>query len=157
MFADRGMVVTDIRPLDSVGSEAAALPRFRSELLTIIAALALAMAVVGLYGVVGYSVAQRTQEIGVRMALGARERDVLKMVLREGVLLACAGIIGGLAISIVATRVLAGLLYGIAPTDATSFSIASATTSVGGDDNTDLRHAGVPRRRTHDRVHRGQF
>ena len=123
---DRGMVVADVRPLDAVVADAAAQPRFRTVLLASIAALALAMAIVGLYGVVAYSVAQRTKEIGIHMALGARGADVLQMVLREGVALAAAGIAGGLAMSAAATRTLEGLMYGIAPTDAASYVLASA-------------------------------
>jgi predicted permease len=126
-IADRSMVVADVRPLDAIVLDAAAQPRFRSALLAVIALLALAMAVVGLYGVVAYSVAQRSQEIGVRMALGARERDVLQMVLGEGALMACAGIAGGIAISLAATRSLAGLLYGVAATDLGSYAAAAAS------------------------------
>jgi putative ABC transport system permease protein len=125
--ADRAMVVAEVRALESIVLEAAAQPRFRSELLIAIAALALAISAVGLYGVVAYSVAQRSQEIGVRMALGAQRFDVQLMVLREGVLIATGGIIAGVAISLAASRGLAGLLYGVAPTDAVSYGLASGS------------------------------
>jgi putative ABC transport system permease protein len=121
---DRDVVITDVRTLDSIVANAAAQPRFRTMLLCSIAGLALSMAVVGLYGVVAYSVSQRTNEIGIRMALGAHRGDVLAMVFREGLLLAVVGILGGLAAAIAATRTLSGLLYGIAPTDAVSFGVA---------------------------------
>jgi putative ABC transport system permease protein len=124
--ADHAMVVNNIRPLETIVSEAAAPPRFRTALLAVIALFAIAIAVVGLYGVVAYSVAQRSQEIGVRMALGARERDVLTMVLREGAVIAGAGIAGGVALALVATRSLAGLLYGVAATDISSYALAAA-------------------------------
>jgi putative ABC transport system permease protein len=121
---DRGFVVSAVKELDAIVSDQAAQPRFRTVLLGSIAGLALALAAVGLYGVVAYSVSQRTKEIGIRMALGAGGHDVLTMVLREGTLIAVAGIVAGSAIAYAATRILAGLLYGIAPTDLTSFVIA---------------------------------
>ena len=124
---DRGMVIADVRTLTSIVSDAAAQPRFRTLLLVAIAGLALSMATVGLYGVVSYSVSQRTREIGIRMALGAHRGDVLAMVLREGVLLAGAGILGGLVTALAVMRALASLLYGIAPTDAASFGFACAS------------------------------
>jgi putative ABC transport system permease protein len=127
---DRGIVISDLRPLDAIVSDAAAPPRFRTVLLAAVAGLALSMAIVGLYGVIAYSVAQRTKEIGIRMALGANRGEVLAMVLREGGVLAAAGLVGGLAIAAVVTRALSGLLYGIAPTDAASFVFASATLAV---------------------------
>jgi putative ABC transport system permease protein len=124
---DRGTVVSDVRPLDAIVSQAAAQPRFRTMLLGSMAALALAMAVLGLYGVIAYSVAQRTKEIGIHMALGAQRHAVLSMVLREGLTLAGAGVAAGLALSVVATRALRGLLYGIGSTDALSYVFAAAS------------------------------
>jgi predicted permease len=124
---DRNVVVTDVRTLDSIIANAAAQPRFRTLLLCSIAGIAVLMAVVGLYAVVAYSVSQRTSEIGIRMALGAKSSDVLAMVLREGLLLAIAGIMAGLVAAIAATRTLTGLLYGVAPTDVLSFGVASAS------------------------------
>jgi len=92
-------------------------PRFRTVLLGAFAALALLLAVIGLYGVLAQLVAQRTQEIGVRMALGARTTDVLGAMMREGMLLVMAGIALGLFGSRLATRSLTALLYGVKPTD----------------------------------------
>jgi putative ABC transport system permease protein len=123
---DRAIVLSDIKALDEIVSAAAAQPRFRTALLTAIAGLALLMASVGLYGVVAYSVAQRTREIGIRMALGADRSNVLHTMLREGLLLAVAGILCGLPAAYWATRILTGLLYGIEPTDLPSFGLASA-------------------------------
>ena len=104
----------------------AAQPRFRTVLLSAIAALAVTMAAVGLYGVVSYSVSPRTREIGIRLALGADAGDVLAMMLREGFWLGGAGVVCGIAAASVATRTLGGLLYGIEPTDFVSFGLASA-------------------------------
>ena len=83
------------------------------------------LAGIGLYGVMAYSVSQRTREIGIRMALGARQEGVLRMVMRQGLLLALLGIAAGLAISLAATPQLAPLLYGVSPTDPVSIAGAA--------------------------------
>jgi len=125
--ADPGAVVSDVRSLDDIVSDAASAPRFRTLLLGAMAALALAMAIVGLYGVMAHSVAQRTKEVGIHMALGARQSAVLWMVLREGLAVAGAGVAAGVALSVLATRLLRGLLYGVAPTDTVSYGVAAAS------------------------------
>jgi predicted permease len=122
--ADRNVVVSDLHPLDSVVWSAAAQPRFRAGLLAIIAGLAVVIGAIGLYGVIAYSVSQRTREIGIRMALGARSGDVLTMILREGLGLVAVGMSAGLVAALAASRILRGLLYGIASTDVTSFALA---------------------------------
>jgi predicted permease len=83
--------------------------------------LALLLAVIGIYGVVSYSVAQRTREIGVRMALGAKERDVLRLVLGEGLFVIAVGLALGLLLAIASTRVIVGFLYGVGATDQVTF------------------------------------
>src|SRR2546423_851713 len=83
--------------------------------------LALLLAAIGIYGVVSYSVAQRTREIGVRMALGAMENDVLRLVLGEGLLVIAVGLALGLLLAVAATRVIAGFLYGVGATDPLTF------------------------------------
>ena len=125
--ADPGAVVSDVRSLDEIVSDAASAPRFRTLLLGAMAALALAIAIVGLYGVMAHSVAQRTKEVGIHMALGARRSAVLWMVLREGLAVAGAGVAAGVALSVLSTRLLRGLLYGVAPTDMVSYGIAAAS------------------------------
>ena len=102
-------------------SAALAAPRFHSVLLSAFAALALTLAAVGMFGVMSYTVVQRTQEIGVRVALGARNTDVLGMVFGQGMLLVGLGIAIGVAGALALTRLLASLLFGIAPNDAATF------------------------------------
>jgi putative ABC transport system permease protein len=98
--------------------------RFNLVLLSAFAALAFALAVVGIYGVVSYAITQRTNEIGIRIALGAQPRDILWMVLREGGRLAFAGCLIGLAASLVLTRFMSHLLFGISARDPQTFAIA---------------------------------
>jgi putative ABC transport system permease protein len=99
--------------------------RFIVTLLGVMAALAATLAAFGIYSVISYSVTQRTQELGIRMALGAQPGDVLKLVLRQGILLALGGIAVGLAASLALTRVLSSLLFGVKPTDPLTFTIIS--------------------------------
>ena len=110
-------------------SQYMALPLFAAHttgvLLAVFGAIALLLATIGLSGVVSYSVSQRTNEIGVRMALGADRLDVLKLILRQGMRLTAIGILCGLALSFAATRVLADLLYGIKPADPLTFAVVS--------------------------------
>lgn len=98
-------------------------PRFNAFLLTLFAGLALLLTAIGLYGVMAYSVVQRTQEIGIRIALGARTGDVLKMVLRHGLILAAIGLVIGLGIAFALTRLMSAMLYGVTATDPLTFAI----------------------------------
>ncbi len=114
--------VVGIVTIEELLAESVAQPRFRTLLLGLFGGLALLLAAVGVYGVMAYSVARRTQEIGIRMALGAGRREVVRLVLRRGLRLAVLGIAVGLAGALAATRVLATLLFGITPTDAPTFA-----------------------------------
>jgi predicted permease len=123
---DKNQPVYSVRTLDSVLSESVAVPRFRTLLLGVFAGVALILAGVGIYGVISYAVSQRTQEIGIRMALGARATDVLKLVLKGGMMLVLIGVAIGLAGAFALTRLLTTLLFGVTPTDAATFATVSA-------------------------------
>ncbi len=118
---DKDQPVSNLRSMDEIVSEAVARQRFSMLLLGIFAALAVVLAAVGIYGVMSYSIAQRTREIGLRIALGAQKSDVLKMILRQGLRFVAAGLAIGLAASFVLTRVMASLLFGISATDPATF------------------------------------
>lgn len=119
---DRNLAISQVVTLDGVVSEANAQPRFEMMLLSIFAAVALVLAAVGIYGVISYSASRRTHEIGVRMSMGATRQDILLLVIRQGVWLAVAGSIAGLAGALLLSRLMAGLLYGVEPTDPLTFA-----------------------------------
>jgi putative ABC transport system permease protein len=115
-----GFPIYDVLSMESRVAEATAQARFSAVLLGIFAALALMLAAIGTYGVISFAVAQRTREIGVRVALGATTRDVVRLVVGQGMRLATIGIVFGLTAAIATTRVLRSLLYGVEPTDPTT-------------------------------------
>jgi putative ABC transport system permease protein len=127
---DPGIVVTAVKSLDDVVLDAAAQPRLRTLLTAGLATLTLLLAAVGLYGVISRSVTQRTNEFGIRMALGARSIDIVRMVVGEGMLLAGVGVALGSALGYVAARLFATLLFGITPTDVVSFTLAGGCSLV---------------------------
>jgi putative ABC transport system permease protein len=122
---DPELPVDRVYPLARVVAESVGEPRFRTLLLGLFAAIALVLAAVGLYGLISYSVTQRTREIGIRVALGARPRQVMLPVLREGLRLALLGMGLGLAGALVATRALAVFLFGVGTTDPLTFAAVS--------------------------------
>jgi putative ABC transport system permease protein len=122
---DKDQPVFDVRTMQEVRSMSVALYSFSSVMLAIFAGVALVLASIGIYGVMAFAVTQRTQEIGIRMALGARALDVLKLVVRNGMKLALLGIVIGLAGSWALTRFLAQMLVGVQPTDLLTFSVVS--------------------------------
>lgn len=122
---DKGVTLTNVRPLPEAISETVAQPRFYTFLFALFGAIGLVLTVTGVYGLISYTVSQRTQEIGIRMALGATRQDVVTLVLRQGVVLALAGVVIGLAISLVVARVIVSLLFDVKPTDWISFSVAA--------------------------------
>jgi putative ABC transport system permease protein len=123
--ADTGIVVSSVTTLHQLVMDATAQPQFHTVLLGSLATLALGIAAIGLYGLVAYAVSRRTKEIGIRIALGATSGDMLTMVLSDALIVAIAGIVVGTASAMIVARGLAGLLYGITPTDPTSFILAS--------------------------------
>jgi putative ABC transport system permease protein len=122
---DKDQAIGDIQPLDAVLSKSIARPRFQSVLLASFAGLALLLAVIGIFGVMSYSVVQRTREIGIRVALGASRGEVLRLVVGQGVALAVVGIVTGLAGALALTRYLRSLLFETSPTDPLTFVAVS--------------------------------
>jgi putative ABC transport system permease protein len=119
---DRDQPVADVRTMQSWIDELTARSRFGTLLLTIFAGLALVLAAIGIYGVMSYSVTQRTHELGIRIALGAQTRDVLKLILGRGFALTLVGIALGLIASFALTRVMSSLLFGVSATDPATFA-----------------------------------
>jgi putative ABC transport system permease protein len=118
---DPNQAISTIRSMDDIVSGSVAQPRFASQILGLFAILALVLAAVGLYGLIAYTVTQRTHEIGIRMALGAEPRDVLKLVIGQGLKLALAGAAIGIVGALALTRLMQGLLFQVSPTDPVTF------------------------------------
>ena len=119
---DPSLPLADIRMMEDVLTRAQARPRFLTLLLSLFSGVALAIATVGIYGVVSYSVARRTKEFGLRMVLGAQGGDVLGLVMKQGAGMVAIGIVAGLATAFALTRLMASLLFGVTPTDLPTFA-----------------------------------
>jgi putative ABC transport system permease protein len=129
---DPSVTISEVQAMDQVVASATAAPRFNLLLLGAFAGIALILAAVGIYGVTSYSVSRRTHEIGIRMALGAGRSDVLKLVVRQAMILALLGCGTGLGGALALARLMSGLLYGVRPTDGATFvSVTIVLCSVG--------------------------
>lgn len=122
---DKEQPVTEVATMEMLLSDSLSQTRFSALLLAIFAVTAVVLAAVGVDGVMSYTVAQRTHEIGIRMALGARTGDVLRMVLGQGLLLALVGMMTGLGAAFALTRLMASLLYSVSATDPATFATIS--------------------------------
>ena len=118
---DPDQPITNVNTLETIVSNSVAQPRLNMLLMGLFGALALLLAAVGIYGLLSYAVTQRTQEMGIRMALGAGSIDVLRLVLKQGMLLTLVGEAIGLAGAFALTRLIRGLLFGVTPTDIPTF------------------------------------
>ena len=122
---DPAQAISRVATMDELVATHLAQPRFSAVLLNWLSGLALLLAAVGIYGVVAYSVAQRTGELGIRLALGAQRKDILKLIIGENLKLVAAGVAGGLLGAVVLTRLLQRLLYGVSATDPLSFIVVA--------------------------------
>jgi putative ABC transport system permease protein len=128
---DNTMAIFDVRPLSAFIAASIVQERLLTMLSSFFGLLAMLLAAIGLYGVIAYSVAQRTHEIGVRMSLGARSRDVLKLIIGQGMILVLVGVSIGLVAAFVLTRLLKTMLFGVSPSDPMTFiSVTLLLTSV---------------------------
>ena len=120
---DKDQPIANVASMEEILSRSVGEPRFRTVLLGVFAALALVLAAIGIYGVMSYTVARRTHEIGIRMALGARSKDTLMLIVGQGLSLALIGVGVGLAGAFGLTRLLSSLLFGVSPTDLSTFVV----------------------------------
>src|SRR6202043_1284531 len=120
---DPDQPIYGIRTMDDIRSESVAPERLNLTLLSIFGGMAFLLAIVGIYGVMSYAVTQRTHEIGIRMAIGAQPRDVFKMVLGQGMMLALIGVAFGLVGAFGLTRLMTTMLFGVAATDPATFAV----------------------------------
>ena len=123
---DKAQPIEDVATMDQLLAKSNATPRFQALLLGTFGGLGLLLAVVGIYGVISYSAAHRTREIGIRMALGAKPNQVMRLVLAQGLILALIGVAIGIVASLALMRVLSSLLFGVSPTDPLTFGSVTA-------------------------------
>jgi putative ABC transport system permease protein len=122
---DPSVPIRNLQSIDQLVNRSIAPQRFTMSLLALFAAIGLLLAAVGIYGVMAYNVSQRTREIGLRMALGAQTRNVLTLVVKQGMALVLFGVIAGLIVSLALTRMMKSLLFGVNATDPTTFVIVA--------------------------------
>ena len=122
---DKDLPLFSIKTMDEYLSSSVATPRFNTTLLSIFALVALVLTIVGLYGVMSYSVAQRTNEIGIRLALGAQTRDVIVLIVTQGLRLILLGLAVGLIGAFALTRVISSLLFGVTAKDPLTFVLVA--------------------------------
>jgi putative ABC transport system permease protein len=127
---DKELPVFNVKTMDDYLAASMATPRFNTTLLAIFAMVALVLTIVGLYGVMSYSVAQRTNEIGIRMALGAQTRDVLSLVVKQGIKLVLLGLGIGLVGAFALMRVIGSLLFGVTTKDPLTFAAVAGLLTV---------------------------
>ena len=127
---DQDVPLFGVKSMEEYLSASVAAPRFSTTLLSIFAGVALVLTIVGLYGVMSYSVAQRTNEIGIRMALGAQSRDVLLMIVKQGSVLILLGLAIGLVGAYALTRVISSLLFGVTAKDPFTFAAVSVLLAI---------------------------
>ena len=120
-YKDEG--IQSVMTMDNLISKSLIGPRFHAALFSLFAFLALLMATVGVYGVVSYSVSQRTHEIGIRMALGARPSDILRLAIRQQMIMTLLGVAIGLGVAFALTRTISSLLFDVAPNDLSTFVV----------------------------------
>lgn len=120
---DKTVPMYDVKSMEEMVEESGSLRRLNMWLIGTFAALALTLAAVGIYGVIAYAVSQRTREIGIRIALGAQRRDVLRLILGQGAKLALAGVIAGLVGAVMLSQLMSSLLFGVSPRDLATFSV----------------------------------
>jgi putative ABC transport system permease protein len=118
---NKSVPLSDIQTMDHIVSESVTQPRFNVFLLGLFSGIALLLSAAGIYGVTAYTVTQRTQELGIRLALGAQVRDILKMILGQGMIVIGIGLVIGLAAAVALTRLMRSLLFGIGETDPVTF------------------------------------
>ncbi|MBZ5536337.1 MAG: ABC transporter permease [Acidobacteriia bacterium] len=122
---DKDLAIFGVSTMDQIIASSVSFPRFQSVLMSLFGLLALLLSAVGVYGVIAYSVSLRTQEMGIRMALGATREDLLKHLLRQGLVLTLIGVTVGLAGALALTRFMSSLLYGVRPNDTLTFVVGS--------------------------------
>jgi putative ABC transport system permease protein len=127
---DPALPISNVRPMVEWISAGAAQPRLNATLLGVFAAVALLVAAIGTYGVLAYSVSQRTKELGLRMALGADRRGVLRLIVREGMTVGLAGIVAGVAAGGLLSRALSALVYGVSIHDPLTYVEVTAVLAV---------------------------